>query len=218
MESKEEIKSYNFSTIKFSDLEKMVAIVPKVNDDKFKEWFEFPYSINESEMIVLSELIKKHRRLLASYSEEKLKMRFLSIILNQVDFSTNRVQDWYDISISGFVNGVELKGFADFMVAEGVKVPHKPYFFIQEFKPTQSDKDVEDQLLAEMLIAIELNQSVQIFGSFIVGQFWKFVILEKIANNQYEYFVSEAFDSLKLVDLKQIYVILQAVKHKYCQD
>jgi hypothetical protein len=44
------------------------------------------------------------------------------------------------------------------------------------------------------------------------------VILEKIGENQFEYFVSKSFDSLDLDDLKQIYIILQAVKHKYCKD
>ena len=69
-----------------------------------------------------------------------------------------------------------------------------------------------------MLIAIEKNEATVLRGGYIIGQLWKFVIVEKIAENSYEYFVSEAFDSLKINDLKQIYVNLQAVKLKYCQD
>jgi hypothetical protein len=104
------------------------------------------------------------------------------------------------------------------MVATGIDQAKKPYFFIQEFKPSLPDRNPEVQLLAELLIAMEKNKTTIMRGGYIIGQFWKFIILEKIGENQFEYFVSPAFDALKLPDLTQIYVILQAVKHRYCQD
>ncbi len=55
-------------------------------------------------------------------------------------------------------------------------------------------------------------------GGYIIGRNWFFVVLEKVGENKFEYAVSKQFDSLDLPDLKQIYVILQAVKHKYCKD
>jgi hypothetical protein len=120
--------------------------------------------------------------------------------------------------LSGIVNGVEIEGFVDIMIATGTKSPRRPYFFIQEFKPSIPDRDPEVQLLAEMLVTIEKNKTTIMRGGYIIGQLWKFVIVEKIAENNFEYFVSKSFDSLDLPDLKQIYVILQAVKHKYCRD
>ena len=213
-----ETKIYNFSTIKYSDLEQIVEIRLQENDYKFDEWFEYAYPLSDFEHNFLENLIKKNRKRLPSYSEEKLKMRFLSLILNQVDFTTDTFQEWYEASLSGFINGIELKGFTDFMVATGEKEPRKPYFFIQEFKPQQADKDVEDQLLAEMLVAIEKNETNIFRGAYIIGQNWRFVILEKIAQKQFEYFVSKQFDALDLPDLKQIYINLQAVKYMYCKD
>jgi len=214
-------KSYNFSNIRFADLEQIVDIRmgnDEAYEHRFDEWFEFAYPLEKFEVDFLEKLIQKHRRRLPSYSEEKLKMKFLSPILNQVDFLTNDFQDWYDSTISGFVNGVELKGFADMMVAKGIYEPEKPYFFIQEFKPSKPDRDPEIQLLAEMLVAIEKNNSTILRGSYIIGRNWYFVILEKISENSYEYFVSKQFDSLELDALKQIYINLQAVKLNYCKD
>jgi hypothetical protein len=213
-----EIKSYNFSTIKFSDLEKIVAIRPQRSYSKFDEWFAYDYPVSETESNFFENLIDRHITLLNFYMEEDLKMKFLSPIFNQVNFTTDKFHEWYGGILSGMLNGVEIKGFADFMVATGIDEAKKPYFFIQEFKPSSPDKNPEVQLLAEMLVTIEKNQTVIMRGGYIVGQLWKFVILEKIAENQFEYFVSKSFDSLDLPDLKQIYVILQAVKHKYCQD
>jgi len=214
-------KSYNFSTIRYADLESIVDIrlaSDEKHEYKFDEWFNFDYTLSVEEEEFLKKLIKRHHRRLSVYSEEKLKVKFIGVILNEINFENDTIQDWYEPTFGGFVNGVELKGFVDFMVATGTDVPKNPYFFIQEFKPSIPDRHPEPQLLAEMLVAIEKNKKTIFYGGYIIGRTWIFVILEKIGENQFEYFVSEAFDSLKINDLKQIYIILQAVKHKYCQD
>ncbi len=213
-----ETKSYNFSTIKYSDLESLVHIRMGDDEHKFDEWFKTPYKMKASESSFLNEHIRKFRSRLSSYLEETLKMKFLSPLLNKVDFLTETSQDWYDASLSGFLNKAELKGFVDIMVATGTHEPRKPFFFIQEFKPSTPDRDPEVQLLAEMLVTIEKNQTKIMRGGYIIGRNWIFMIVEKIGENQFEYFVSEAFDALKLADLKRIYSILQTVKHKYCVD
>ncbi len=218
MENQEIIKSYNFSTIKFSDLEEIVSIKVVDNDAKFDEWFETPYNLDDTEVLFFENLIQKNKTRVAFYMEENLKAKFIIPILNLVDFVFEPVSDWYDTVLSGTLNGVEFRGFTDFMVASGTESPRKPYFFIQEFKPSVPDKDPRIQLLAELLVTIEKNKTTIMRGGYIVGQLWKFVILEKVGENQFEYVVSKAFDSLDLDDLKQIYVILQAVKHKYCKD
>ncbi len=213
-----ENKSYNFSNISFSDIEKIIDIRLKLNHSKFDEWFQYHYAISENEITFLDNLLQKHYLHLSSYFEDTLKIKFIGPILNQVDFTAEYIHDWYHASLGGELNGVEIKGFVDYMVATGTREPHKPYFFIQEFKPSIPDKDPEIQLLAELLITIEKNKTNIMRGGYIIGQNWRFVIVEKIAENKFEYFVSKQFDSLDLEDLKQIYIILQAVKHKYCKD
>ncbi len=211
-------KSYNFSTIKFSDLEDIVQIVPKLNPAKFEDWFTYPYEISEEENAFFKDLIERHITYLVFYTEEDLKMKFLSPILYKINFLTEKYHDWYDANFSGKLNGVEIKGFADFMVATGIEQAKKPFFFIQEFKPSIPDRNPEIQLLAEMLVAVEKNQTTVMRGGYIIGQYWKFVVLEKVGENDFQYFVSKSFDSLELPDLLQIYINLQAVKFKYCQD
>ena len=154
-----EIKSYNFSNIKFSDLENLVQIKPQYNEGQFDEWFNYQYEINEAENNFFEKLIEKHILLLNSYFEDTLKAKFIIPILNLVDFNAEYLHDWYHASLSGEINGVEIKGFTDYMVASGTRDPRKPYFFIQEFKPSIPDKDPEVQLLAEMLVTIEKNQT-----------------------------------------------------------
>ena len=68
-----------------------------------------------------------------------------------------------------------------------------------------------------MLVAMTLNNTKIIRGNFIVGRVWSFIILEKLENDNYEYYVSKPFDCLNFDDLKQIYINLQAVKFLYCK-
>jgi hypothetical protein len=68
--------------------------------------------------------------------------------------------------------------------------------------------------LAELISAIELNNWITIKGAYIVGAIWRFVILEKLEKNKYQYFVSQNFDSTKIEDLKDIYKNLMFVKNE----
>jgi hypothetical protein len=210
-------KTYSFSNISFAELRKIVPLRKAKNHDKFKSWFEADYEISLEDSNFLQKLIDKHYLILPSYSEEDLKMKFLSPILNLVDFAVEPINDFYEATLKAEVNGVELKGFPDYVVAMGIQEPEKPYFFLQEFKPTEFDKSVEDQLFAELLAGIAINESTILRGAYIIGQNWRFVIMEKDANNNYTAYISKQFDSLELDDLKQIYKNLQIVKLHYCQ-
>jgi len=210
-------KTYSFSNISFAELTKIVNLEKDNQSNKFKEWFSATYKFKASETHFLKELIDEHSLILPSYSEEDLKMKFLAPLLNKVKFANKKINDFYHASLKATVNGVEFNGFADYMVAVGFKEPEKPYFFIQEFKPNLGAKDVEDQLFAELLAGIAINESTILRGAYIIGQNWRFVIMEKDANNNYTAHVSKQFDSLELDDLKQIYKNLQIVKLHYCQ-
>ncbi len=207
-----------FQTAKYDDLVEIVKFSSLTHHDSFVEWINFNYPLSEEESNFLSELIKDQRDYVSSYSEEDLKMEFISQIINKVHFRSKEKRGFYDKPLKAKINGVEFSGKTDFMFAMGVKEPRKPYFFIQEFKQTKHNVDVEDQLFAEMLVAIELNNVNLMRGAYIVGAIWRFVILEKIAENSYEYYISKSFDSLDLDGLKQIYKNLQAIKLFYSND
>ena len=212
------MKTLSFSHIKFSDLQKIVNIRQITNDDLFADWFAYDYAIRPEETRLLQSLIAEHRTLMLSYSEDELKMKFLAPLLNAIKFRTDTLRDWYQRPLKATINHVTLTGYADFMVARGVEEPERPYFFLQEFKKTHSEQDPKNQVLAEMLVALHLNQARIMRGAFIFGQHWHFIILTKDATETYEYVVSKTFDSVWMDDLKQIYTNLQAVKALFCQD
>jgi hypothetical protein len=208
-------KQLSFSTITFLDIKKVVTIRQTVEDEPFAEWFETPTRYDKEDVECLDKLIKKHRNSLSSYLEEELKMKFISTILNRIDFTFDMVKDWYERPIKTVINGWQIGGVTDFLVATGDKEPEMPFFFIQEFKPTTGSTP-DDQVLAQMLVALELNELPLIRGGFIMGQSWKFAILEKKEDGSFHFYTSMSFDSLKLDELILIFKHLKTIKEKYC--
>jgi hypothetical protein len=211
------MKRLNFSNITLDKLNEVIKLEFFQDSSVFKPLTEFQYEISEDEEEFLKHLIDRNLQFVDFYTEEELKMKFLSFILNRVDFYSNEIKDWYERNLKGEINGILLNGTTDFMVAKGLTEPKEPYFFIQEFKKTKISSLPLPQLLAEMVVAIELNKSNSIFGAYIIGKRWDFVFLEKFENCSYRYAISESFDSFKLRDLKSIYKNLQAVKSLYCK-
>ncbi len=211
-------KKLSFRKATLSKLMEIVDIEQIINNDKFKEWFSYEYEIDKSEELFLKKLIKDNKIYLQNYNEQTLTTKFIAPVLNKVKFSNKRIKDWYGYKMRCELNNYILNGEPDFVVATGIEEPKTPYFFLQEYKKSiNPNGNPEYQVLAAMLAAMTLNNKNEIKGGFIIGQYWKFIILEKLENDNYEYFVSKGFDCLDFNDLKQIYINLQAVKFLYCK-
>jgi hypothetical protein len=184
-------------------------------NDIFNSWFNFDITLIDEEVLFLKELLAQEIDLIRIYNEEDLKAHFISPILNKVNFKSlkNKRRDFYEETLTYETNHFILRGVTDFVVAKGLEYPETPYFFIQEFKKGVQYSNPEPQLLAELISAVELNNFKQMKGAFIVGENWNFVILNKLAQDKYQYFISHTFNATNINDLKCIYKNLLFVKH-----
>ncbi len=205
-------KILSFSKIEYRHLEELVDITEIIDYAVFDGWFNFNYTLNPEEENFLRKLLDDNIRFLDSYSKEELKAQVIIPLINKVDFFHNGVRGWYERFLKGMINGRLLHGKTDYMVARGIETPKLPYFFIREYKKELGDKHPKNPLLAEMMVAMQLNQENFMRGAFVISRLWNFVILRKISDNKYEYFRSPDFNVLKIQELKQIYVNLQAIK------
>ncbi|OQY00260.1 MAG: hypothetical protein B6I24_00220 [Bacteroidetes bacterium 4572_128] len=213
-----EKKSYTFSEISFKILNEIADFDQVRNREIFKEWFNFNYKINEYDEKFLKKLIIKNEFNIKFYSELQLSLHFINPILNRIDFYGENYREWFEARMQGIINGYELNGDADFILASGKLKPEIPYFFIQEFKKSVPiPKHPMGQLFAQMAIAMENSKMINMRGAYNIGKYWNFVVLEKIGEYKYKYHESESFDALKINDLKQIFIILKSIKHKYCK-
>ena len=213
---KEDIPIYYFSKIKDKELRELVNIKQNFSLKIFDKWFNQTINLEDHEIKFLTELLDKEFNFIRIYKEEDLKVKFIAPILNKVDFRSieKEIRDFYEEKITYKTNKFILTGNTDYLVSKGLEYSEKPYFFIQEFKKAKEISYPESQLLAELITAVELNDFKIIKGAYIVGAIWNFVILKKLAENTYQYFISINFDSTKLADLTAIYKNLLVVKEE----
>jgi hypothetical protein len=208
------IPTYFFSQIKDEELKQIVNIKRKISTNCFDHWFNNAISLSSATLDFLSELLAENKDFVKDYNEEDLKINFIAPILTKIHYKDleHEIRAFYDEKLTYKTEEFILTGNCDFYVSKGLFSPEKPYFFIQEFK--RGLQYSNPQLLAELISAVELNGFTTMKGAYIVGAIWNFVILEKLDKNQYQYFVSENFDSTKIEDLKAIYKNLLFVKNE----
>jgi len=212
----DKIATYSFSQINLKDLKKVLSIKKIFDETPFNKWFSYNKKIKEDDIKFLETLLSRYGKLLKSYKEETLKANFIIPIINRINFFSLELETspFYEEVITYKSKDFIFTGSTDFIVSKGLEYSEKPYFFIQEFKKGIQGSDPEPQLLAELISAIELNNEISMRGAYIIGAIWNFVILEKLGENKYQYFVSENFDSTKIEDLKGIYRNLMFVKQE----
>ncbi len=56
-------KQLSFSKVKFDELNQIVKLigVPDIHDTKFQEWFSYPYSFENTELLFLERLLNQHK-------------------------------------------------------------------------------------------------------------------------------------------------------------
>jgi hypothetical protein len=213
-ENEEQIPTYQYSKIRDVDLDEIINISQKINKAKFNNWFINNIEISDENKVFLQQLLEQEESYISFYSEETLKMRFLSPLLLRVDFKTDYFKDFYNEKLIYKTDNFILTGEVDFLISTGYRRAKKPYFFIQEFKRSEEYGNPRPQLLAELISAVELNAWKQIKGAYVIGENWNFVILEKLQKDKYQYFISRTFNCTNIEDLKAIFKNLLFVKHE----
>lgn len=214
--TKESQQHFSFSRIRDKDLKSLVDIEESLDRVAFDEWFGHDIVLDPQVILFLQTLIKDNELLIRSYKEEDLKIYFISPLLNNINFTSfkYKVRGFYEAKIAYHTEKFSFSGTTDFLVSNGLLESKQPLFFIQEFKKAEEFSNPRPQLLAELISGVELNHWNLIKGAYIVGSIWNFVILEKLGEHQYQYFISQNFDSTKIADLKDIYTYLLVVKNE----
>jgi hypothetical protein len=162
------------------------------------------------------EQIEEYRQQLFMYvdtwNEDELKFMFISPFVKLVNFfSPNyKVFTQRPMSVS-YADGTKTtSGKVEFMLAKGKQTPQKPFFFLHEYKQeNRKDNDPLGQLLIAMVAAQTQNADGEIlYGCFVSGRNWFFVILEGK-----EYSVSNAYNAAGN-EIFQIFAILLWFKQK----
>jgi hypothetical protein len=210
------LPTYSFSKIRDKELKELFDIKKSLNPKVFDNWFNNNLEVSKEIESFFITLIEENIDFIDSYNEEDLKVHFIIPLLNTVKFKSieYNIRDFYETKLVYKTDDFVFSGTTDFLISKGLFETEKPYFFIQEFKRDEEYGNPRPQLLSELISAVELNDWTTIKGAYIVGSIWRFVVLEKLGEKKYQYYVSQNFDSTKIEDLKDIYKNLVFVKNE----
>jgi len=203
----------SFSQWTIAEVEKEFQIEWQDLNDLLESWLNYTESDSADDLtqMPVQALKRLQTRLIKhvhGWNERELQVKFIAQILDMVEFDQDGYQSFLERVISAPYKDDTLSGDVDFIVAKGRWVPEQPFFFLHEYKKdVNSSGDPLGQLMIAMVAAQILNQGDRpIYGSYVVGRFWYFVVLEG-----QKYAVSLAYDATK-DEIKDIFYILEKIK------
>jgi hypothetical protein len=197
-----------FSKWTIAEVEDTFNIAMQKHSERLTQWLNATATLTQAEEQLLDGLQDKLQDHVWDWNESELKGKFIFPLLLAVNFDEEQYQSFMERDISVEIDHEKLSGTVDFLVATGKRYPKHPYFFIHEFKKEHdSSGDPLGQLLITMIAAQQLNNDNQpIYGCYVMGRLWFFVVLEGL-----DYSTSLAFDATKN-EIRAIFSILKNTK------
>lgn len=203
-----------FSAWNQDDVVRSLGLKRLRTSDLLQEWLQVessPSKVEKERILFLREYLIDN---VEFWNEDELKFKFLGPLMQIVNFDEDqRFRAFTQRKLEAIVQTakgetIRIGGTVDFMIATGRVNPREPFFFLHEYKKERgSSDDPLAQVIVEMLAARTLNgDDAPMYGCYIVGRNWFFVVLE--GRN---YAVSDAFVATQ-DDIFQIVAILQATK------
>jgi hypothetical protein len=200
----------NFSQWKRQAVEERFQLKEVDNHLDLLNWLAEEQEIAPLSRQNLLRLRKEIMHKIHDFNEWELAVKVIGKIIQEVNFDGMRLRSFSQRELKAVVDGEELSGKPDWMIATGSQDPRKPFFFLQEHKKTiDSDGDPMGQCLAAMLAAQEINQNHEeiLYGGVVVGADWYFMILKNK-----EYSISLAYSVTWEEVILKIYQILKTLK------
>ncbi len=168
-------------------------------------WKNQEIEIDDFEKKTLLNLQKSLIRGGRAWNEVELENKFISPVMMTANIDDEQIGYFLERRLSGIVDDYELSGIVDGMIATGFRDPDIPLFCLHEYKKSVDNQGSPDaQALAAMLVAREQNNNQKpIYGVFVVGLDWNFIIL-----NGHEYFISKTYHA----DDEEIFAIFKMLK------
>ena len=173
------------------------------------EWLLFKTEITDWEKEVLKRIQDPIVRGIIGWNEAEIKSKSISPMFVLAGVYGDEFGYFLERDLAATLDGYELSGRVDGMIATGVRNPKKPFFCLNEYKRfTDPDGEPQGQALISMLVAQELNDLSDhvLYGCYVIGKYWTFMVLQ---NRQYAISASISADG---EDIYDIFRILKGLK------
>jgi hypothetical protein len=170
----------NFSSWKLAKLNKRFGLKRKSIAPIELLWQNKEQTLSEHDKYFLVKLQSILEDNIYYWNEQELIQNFIGPVFAWVGFNSENTNIFNERSFQAIVDGEELKGEPDAIIASGHDEPEKPFFCFHEYKKEiDSDGDPAGQCLSAMLAAQEINEhKYPVYGIYVVGQNWYFLTLK----------------------------------------
>lgn len=197
----------SFSNWTIEEVENEFGIEPTDENVRFDSWMSAKPSLSSFEADLLESIRADVELYSYTWNEQELIANCIAPILRLINFQHDSYRSFLVRELSTPYKDDLLSGEVDFMVAQGRHSPQRPFFFLHEYKREIEQKDPRGQLLIAMVAAQLLNQDQNpLYGVYIVGSIWRFVLLE---GN--EYIVHRGLNAAS-DEIEEIFGVLQNTK------
>lgn len=205
---KQLVKNKSFKHWSRQDIADKFGLDTKSTCTDLEKWLDGNTEISAEEKAELERLQQKLRANVDLWNEQELIIKFIALLMDMVDYDTANYKLFANRKLSGKIDGEEVAGEVDLMIASGRYEPKAPYFCLHEFKKEQGvDNDPYGQLLIAMMTAGELNGAEKpVYGAFVMGRNWFFLTLKNR-----KYCISDEFVATR-EDIFTIYATLKKLK------
>jgi hypothetical protein len=199
-----------FDTWEYEEVETIFGLTRVKSSPLLIDWLNTPPRVIDLTKTLLSIIQERLIDNVDAWNEDELKMFFIAPLLSQMPLEIDDFKPFTQRTLSAKFPELDLEvsGKVEFVIARGKQRPKQPYFFLHEYKQERRrQNDPLGQLLISMVAARQTNEKkTPLFGCFVVGRDWFFVVLD-----EQTYGVSLAFDATKTHELHQIVAMLSAM-------
>ena len=205
-----------FRDWKFEEVELTFGIEQVYDHPLLTDWLSATETPNEEDRRMIEKLRGKLAHAINTYNEEELKVYFMGPLFFLIPFEGNGMRPFMDRPFSFEYgqdeagNPLVAAGRIDWLLAKGRQDPREPRVFLHEYKrEVEATGDPLGQLLIAMVGAQRQNtEPIPLYGCYVLGRNWFFVVLE---GKQYS--VSDAFVATQ-DDIFRIYSAMYEVQRR----
>ena len=182
------MKNYNFRQCSFELLEQTFGIEQTQYSISLENWLKKAETtvVNKNEQLIIAHFQSLLIRNFLGWNEQELALNFIGPILSLVLFSTKKYNLFAERPLDATIKDINgedilLAGRPDSIIASGFRSPQIPFFSFHEHKPeVDSSGDPVGQVLAAMMVGQAKNGNMEepIFGCYVIGQNWYFLVLD----------------------------------------
>lgn len=208
------MKIATFKEWDLTKLDKAFGLTQIWECELLSNWQKMQFEISDFEKEHLLTLQASLIRGGKAWNEVELENKFISPVIMMAKIDDLKIGYFLERYLKGNVGEYELSGIVDGIIATGFRDPDVPFFCMHEYKRSVENQGSPDaQALAAMLVAREQNNNEKpIYGMYIVGLTWNFMVL-----NGNEYCVSKDYKSDD-EDIFAIFYMLKALKQIILQN